>query len=144
MMKRILLSASLSIALTGALAIAQTANPPDSSPGPAYKGHHHGGHHSQNPQQQAAWLSKKLNLTSDQQAKLEPILADRDQKIAALRSDTSLTQDQKKEQFRAIHQNLKQQLSSILTPDQLEQTHSMRHHRGQHQQQPGSAPPAGS
>ncbi|HEX7159384.1 MAG TPA: hypothetical protein VF214_10240, partial [Edaphobacter sp.] len=106
-MKRIVFSAALALSLTATLAIAQTATPPDSSSGPAPKGHY-GHHHQPNPQQQAALLAKRLNLTSDQQSKIEPILADRDQKIAALRSDSSLTQDQKKEQFRAIHQNMKQ------------------------------------
>ena len=139
-MKRTALSVALALSLTGALAFAQTATPPDSSPGPAYKGHygHHRGH---NPQQEAAFLSKKLNLSADQQSKLEPILADRDQKIATLRSDTSLTQDQKKEQFRAIHQNMKQQLSSILTPEQMQQMKSFRGHHGGHQQGQSQTPP---
>ena len=89
-------------------------------------------------------LAKQLNLTPDQTSKLEPILASRDQKIAALRSDTSLTQDQKKEQFRSIHQNTKQQLSSILTPEQMEQMKSFHGHRGGHHQgQPQTPPPSG-
>jgi periplasmic protein CpxP/Spy len=142
-MKRIFLSAALALSLTATLAIAQTATPPDSSSGPAPKGHY-GHHHQSDPQQQAAFLAKRLNLTSDQQSKLEPILADRDQKIATLRSDTSLTPDQKKEQLRTIHQNTKQQLSSILTPEQMEQMKSFRGHRGSHHQgQPQTPPPSG-
>jgi periplasmic protein CpxP/Spy len=142
-MNRIVLSAALTLSLTATLAVAQTATPPDSSSGPASKGHY-GHHHQPDPQKQAAFLAKRLNLTSDQQSKLEPILADRDQKIAALRSDTSLTPDQKMEQFHAIHQNMKQQLSSILTPEQMEQLKSFRGHRGGHHQgQPQTPPPSG-
>jgi len=142
-MKRIVFSAALALSLTATLAIAQTATPSDSSSGSAYKDHY-GHHHQPDPQKQAAFLAKRLNLTSDQQSKLEPILADRDQKIAAIRSDSSLTPDQKKEQFRTIHQNIEQQLSSILTPEQMEQLKSFRGHRGGHHQgQPQTPPPSG-
>ncbi len=142
-MKRILLVAPLLLALTGAVAIAQTANPPDSSPGPTNKGHY-GHHHHPSPQQQAAFLTKKLNLSADQEAKLEPVFADQDQKMKALWSDTSLSQDQKKEQFHAIHQSTKQQLESILTPDQIQQMKSLHgHHNGHWHGQSQTAPPSG-
>ncbi len=153
-MKRILLAEPLVLVLSGVLAFAQTttqpSTQPDSSAPPAGKHYHKGGgRHGHDPQQEAAMLSRRLNLSSDQQARLEPILADRDQKVSALMSDNSLTQDQKKAQFKAIHQDMKQQLSSILTPDQLQQMHSYRHHgrRPQSQQPqplPQSAPPSGA
>jgi periplasmic protein CpxP/Spy len=138
MMKRILLSASLSIALSGVFAVAQATNPPNSSPAPSSKGHYvH--HHHHNPQREAAFLSKKLNLTSDQTAKLEPILANRDQKMAALWSNSSLTPDERKQQMRTIHQDTEQQLSTILTPDQLEQ---LKSHHGGHGSRGNSQPQA--
>jgi hypothetical protein len=153
-MKRILLAEPLALVLSGALAFAQTttqpSTQPDSSAAPIHKGYRHAGRHGHDPQQEAAMLSKRLNLTSDQQAKLEPILADRDQKVTALMSDTSLTQDQKKAQFKAIHQDMKQQLSSILTPEQLQQMHSAARHHGRHSQSqqpqalPQSGPPSGA
>jgi protein CpxP len=145
-MKRIFVAVPLAIALSATLAVAQATTQPDSAAAPATKGHH--GHHGHNPQREAAMLSKRLNLTSDQQAKLEPILADRDQKISTLKSDTSLTPDQKKAQFKAIHQDTKQQLSTVLTPEQIEQLHSQRHHgkhpHSQPQPLPQSAPPSGA
>jgi Spy/CpxP family protein refolding chaperone len=129
-MKRILLSASLALALSGSVVFAQSTT----TPTPTGK---HFRHHPPDPQQEAAWLSTKLNLSSDQTAKLEPILADRDQKMSALRSNTSLSPDEKKQQMRALHQDLKQQLSTVLTPEQLEQMKSLRHgHRGPHQPPP--------
>lgn len=131
-MKRILLSASLALALSGGLAFAQSTT----TPAPEGKHFHH---HRPNAQQEAAWLTTKLNLSSDQTAKLEPILADRDQKMSALWSNTSLSPDEKKQQMRTLHQDLKQQLSTVLTPEQLETMKSMRHgHRGPHH--PGSQP----
>lgn len=145
-MKRILLSASLVLALSCSLAFAQSA----ATPTPTGKHFHH---HSHDPQQQAAFLSKKLNLSADQTAKLEPILADRSQKIAALKSNTALSPEDRKQQKLAIHEATNQQLATVLTPDQLQQMNSMhRHHHGapnqdqpqaQPQAQPQTAPPAG-
>ncbi len=88
-MKRILLSASLALALSGSLVFAQSTT---TTPTPEGK---HFRHNRPNAQQEAAWLSTKLNLSSDQTAKLEPILADRDQKMTALWSNTSLSPDEK-------------------------------------------------
>jgi Spy/CpxP family protein refolding chaperone len=120
-MNRLLLSTSLALALSGSLAFAQQQ---DAAPAPAAKHHH-----AHNPQREAAKLSKKLNLSSDQTAKLEPILADRDNKIAALTNDTTIAPAVMKQQMRTIRQQTRQQLATILTPDQLQQLKS--HHRGQ-------------
>lgn len=127
-MKRMMLSTALAVALIGAAAFAQqtpSAAPQDTPGAPM----HHGHHHHPNPQKQAEMLSKRLNLSADQTAKLEPILADRDQKFQALRENTSLTPDQRHEQMKAIHQSTEQQLATVLTPDQLQQLKTMRHGR---------------
>ena len=129
-MKRILLTTALSLALTGTAAFAQQSQPtlPDAGQNSAAPYHHHR-HHAPDPQRQAEFLSKKLNLSPDQTAKLAPIFADRDQKFQALMQDQSLTPEQRHEQFRAIHQSTQQQLASVLTPDQLQQMKAMRHNR---------------
>ena len=106
-MNRLLLSTSLALALSSTVIFAQqeTAPPPPAK-------HHHG----HNPQRETARLTKKLNLTAEQSAKLEPILADRDQKITALHNDTAISPMVAKQQMRAIHQQTKQQLATVLTP----------------------------
>ena len=132
-MKRLLLSTALTLALTGTAAFAQQAQPtlPENGSPNANAPYHHHGHHAPNPQRQAEFISKKLNLSADQTAKLTPIFADRQQKTQALFQDQSLTQQQRHEQMKAIHQNTEQQLATVLTPDQLQQLKSMRHgHRG--------------
>ena len=142
-MKRLLLSTALTLALTGTAAFAQQAQPtlPENSSPNATAPHHHG-HHAPNPQRQAEFISKKLNLSADQTAKLTPILADRAQKTQALFQDQSLTQQQRHEQMKAIHQNTEQQLATVLSPDQLQQLKSMRHGRrgGWGQHGPNGAP----
>lgn len=118
----------------GSLALAQTAQPaaPDANQPPAATAPAH----TPDPQRQTARIAKQLNLTADQTAKLEPILADRDQKIAALRANTSLARKDAKKQMHAIVENTRAQLATVLTPDQLQQLKSMQHghgHRGQAQ-----------
>jgi Spy/CpxP family protein refolding chaperone len=120
-MNRLLLSTSLALALSGSLVFAQQQ---DANPAAAAKHHH-----DHNPHREAAKLSKKLNLTADQTAKLEPILADRDNKIAALTNDKTISPVVMKQQMRAIRQQTRQQLATVLTPDQLQQIKS--HHHGQ-------------
>ncbi|ADV82168.1 hypothetical protein [Terriglobus saanensis] len=133
-MKRTLLIAALALSLVGAAAIAQqTAPAPQNDAPPAQ----HERHHSPNPHKMAMHLSKKLGLSPDQTAKLEPILADRQQKMQALRADTSLTPDQRKQQRHAIGKDSQEQLTGILTPEQMQQLKAMHHgHRGE-----GQAPP---
>lgn len=121
-MNRTLLSTSLALALSSSLVIAQQPAAP--APAPAVK------HHTHNPQREAARLSKRLNLSSDQTAKLEPILADRDSKIAAVTNDATVSPVVMKQQMKAIHQQTRQQLAAILTPEQLQQTKSHRHGQG--------------
>lgn len=64
-------------------------------------------------------LTKALDLTPDQQAKLKPIFEDRRDKMKALRDDASVTPDQKKEKAKAIMDATNDQIKAILTPDQL-------------------------
>ncbi len=122
-MNRIFLSASLALALSSSLVIAQQSAAP--APAPAVKQHH-----THNPQREAARISKRLNLSSDQTARLEPIFADRDNKIAALTNDTTISPVVMKQQMKAIHQQTRQQLAAILTPEQLQQIKSHRHGQG--------------
>ena len=132
-MNRILLTTSLALALSGSSFV--FAQQQDAAPAPVH-------HHARNPQREAARLTKKLNLSSDQTAKVEPILADRDAKIAALRSDSTISPVVMQQQMKAIHQHTRQQLSTILTPEQLQQmkTRHGRNAPSQPQSEPQSNP----
>src|SRR3954463_2620784 len=130
-MKRILLNSALalSLAATGAFAQQPSQSAPSSGDAtaqqPTGQYGHHGRHGKMDPQKAAQHLGKRLNLSADQTAKLEPIFADQQQKMAALRGNTSLTQDQRREQARAIFKDTHDQLSQVLTPDQMQQLKSM-------------------
>ena len=145
-MNRATLPAALILVLSGGLALTAqqpAANPaPDAqqAPAPVHR------HHAPNSQKEIAHLTKALNLTPDQAAKVEPILADRDQKVAALQSDTTLTEDARRQQMKAIHKASEQQLDAVLTPDQREQMKSLHHEheggKGGEQTQPLTTPPS--
>ena len=77
-------------------------------------------------------LSKRLNLTTDQTSRLEPILADRQTRMDALRSNTSLDQTARRQQMRSIQEDTQTKLASVLTPDQLQQMKEMRGKMGRH------------
>lgn len=129
------ISLSLALLLAGSTAVVagtpllaqQQQNPPQ------WRGQ--GPHTPPNPQQQAERLTKRLNLNPDQESRLEQIFADRDQKTLALRSDTSLSRDAKRQQMQTIMSSTHEQLSTVLTPEQLAQMHS--HRRGHHRGAPG-------
>lgn len=84
-------------------------------------------------------MGQRLNLSADQTAKLEPILASRDQKTAALRGNTALSPQDMKMQMRAIHKETRQQLNAVLTPEQMQQLKTMRRGHGTPSQAPTSA-----
>ncbi len=101
--------------------------------------------HTPNPEREVKRLAKVLNLTPDQTAKLEPVLANRDQQMEAIRSNGQLTQHDARQQMKALHQSTEQQLAAILTPDQLNQMKQMRRGpHGQHGQWQGGAQSQGA
>jgi Spy/CpxP family protein refolding chaperone len=71
-------------------------------------------------------LSTELNLTDAQKQQLQPILQSEAQEIKAVKSDASLSDDQKQAKAKDIHQNYKSQISSVLTPDQQKKLATMR------------------
>jgi Spy/CpxP family protein refolding chaperone len=145
-MKRTLLTSTLALTLAATAAFAQQATQPSgdatTAQQPAAQQGHHRGQGKMDPHKAALHIGKRLGLSDDQTAKLEPIFADSQQKMVSLRANTSLTADQRRDQMRAIHKDTQTQLSSVLTPDQMQQLRGMRHGRGKHQgQQPEAATP---
>ena len=123
---------ALTVLIAGlTVAGAQQSQPtPDANATPqsAPYAHHH---HAPDPQKRTEHLTKKLKLTPDQTAKLEPILADRDQKMQAVEQNTQLTPQDRHQQMLAINQQAEQQMTGVLTPDQMTQLKAMhREHRG--------------
>ncbi|MBV9989476.1 MAG: hypothetical protein JO301_17480 [Chitinophagaceae bacterium] len=65
-------------------------------------------------------MKSTLGLTADQEAKLKASREGFHDKVKAIRSNTSLTEEQKKEQMKALASERQASLKTILTPEQLE------------------------
>ena len=132
-MKRIILPLSLAFSLSCGAAFAQGTDPAAAmqQQAPATQGYRHR-HHAPNPQKQAEHLRETLNLTADQTAKVEPILANRDQQMRALWQNQQLTPQDRHQQMRSINQTAEGQMSGVLSVDQMNQLKSMRHNGRHH------------
>ena len=74
----------------------------------------------------AAFLNKDLNLTTDQQAKLQGFANDFHAKAQGIRGNTSLTDDQKKEQLKNLAKQFREQTQTVLTPEQAQKMKELR------------------
>jgi protein CpxP len=101
-------------------------------------------HAMPDPQKQTARLSKKLQLTPDQAAKIEPILANRMQQMQLMRADASSTPRDMHQKMRALKQSTDSQIQAILTDSQRHQYQQMQQQAMQkHMEHKQSAPAAG-
>ena len=98
------------------------------------QGEHHGRGHGgpPNPDQELAHLTQALDLTSDQQAKIKPILEDSFKQMQSVHQDTSLSQQDRSAKMQEIHKNLSAQIHEVLTPDQQTKFDSMTKNHGHH------------
>jgi len=81
---------------------------------------------------QAAFLKKELNLTADQETKLKSIFEEFRTKAQGLRSNSSLSQEQRKEQMKSLAQQYMSQGKAVLTPEQakkFDELKGKRQHR---------------
>jgi protein CpxP len=97
-------------------------------------------HKAADPQRQTKRMAKKLSLTADQQAKIEPILADRDQQIQSLRANTALAANDRKAQFRTVVQDSDSKIEAVLNDTQKQQYEQMKQSRRAKHQPASSAP----
>ncbi|BFI97558.1 MAG: hypothetical protein RSP_30680 [Rhodanobacter sp.] len=100
--------------------------------------------HLPDPQKQAHRLANKLGLDADQQSKLAAILSDRQQQVAALRADSSLSKPDRKTKLLAVRQGSESQIQALLTPAQQQQYAQLQQAmkaRRQSRQASGATPP---
>ncbi len=112
-MKKFLMYSALSVAvlLGGATVYAQTGAP---GGGP-------GQHQPLSPEQRVEMLTQQLKLTNDQQQNIKLIFEDESEQMQALRSDSSLTPQERRSKMQELRQNTKTQMNTILTPEQQSQ-----------------------
>jgi len=118
---------------------APEAAPPEHGPG---RGH-------MDPAKHAAMLAKRLNLSSDQQSKVQDILKSEQSQMESLRADSSVSPEDRRSKMMDIHKSTNDQVRGLLDPDQQKKWDEMQsrreewghHHGGQAGAPPDSPPP---
>ena len=132
------------LALGGLLVAGTTALAQDNAPPPpqdqAQRGP--GGPRHMDPDRQLERLTRQLDLTSDQQGQIKPLLVDRQQKMAALFQDQSLTAEDRRSRMRSIQQDTRSKIEAVLNDQQKQRFESMEQRRSRGG--PGGPPADGS
>ena len=79
-----------------------------------------------------------LNLTADQKAKLQPVIADEIQTVHDLQADTTMTREQKQAKFHDAITADRAKIDAILTPEQKQKLQQM--HAQEQGQAQGASP----
>jgi periplasmic protein CpxP/Spy len=139
---------SLAVILAGlvciatASAVAQNNGTNDQQSAPAGEPSEHGyGHRHFDPAKRTEMLTKQLTLTSDQQPKVLEILKSEQSQMEKLRSDSSVTQDDRRSKMTEIHKASNDQIRALLDSNQQRKWDAMQSRREQWQgrQQDGQA-----
>jgi Spy/CpxP family protein refolding chaperone len=136
MIKKLILLTALAMAL----AIAGVPAWAQMGPGGGGPGGSQMGHGPMSPDQRLQMLTKQLNLTSDQQEKIKPILESESQQMQTLRQDSSLSQEDRMSKMRQIRQGTNEQIKLVLNSDQQQKFEEMMSHG---HGGPHGAPPPG-
>jgi periplasmic protein CpxP/Spy len=114
--------------------------PPETSAPPPQQGPAWGHRGMMDPAQQLAGMTKRYNLSTDQQNQVKPILMDQQQRMQLLRLDSSLSPDEKKAKMQSIRSDSNSKIEAILNDDQkkqFEQDHQSMQERMQQRGQGG-------
>ena len=89
--------------------------------------------HGQPPtaEQRLQRMTSQLNLSSDQQQQIKPILENESKQMQALREDSSLSQQDRMSKMMQIRQDSASQIKPILNADQQAKYEQMMSHHGQ-------------
>ena len=85
-------------------------------------------------------MAKQLGLTPDQVSKIEPILADRDQQVQGVRSDTTLAPNDRKAKMHGIRQESDSRIEAVLNDTQKQQYEQIKQSRKANRHQQPAAP----
>ncbi|MGA7291358.1 MAG: hypothetical protein WBW53_19425 [Terriglobales bacterium] len=130
----LLLAASL-ISVAAPLAAAQdsqSAPPANDQQSQPMQGNGHWHHGMADPAQRTKMLTKHLNLTADQQTKVQSLFESEQSQMQALHQDSSLSQQDRRSKAMSIRQSTDTQVRALLDPDQQKQWDEMQAKREQH------------
>ena len=106
-------------------------------------GEHMGRGYRTSPDEELQRLDKALKLTDDQKKQIKAILEDREQKMQSLRSDTSLSQQERWSKMRSAREDSNGKIRDLLNDDQKKKFDEMQQHGRGHMQghRPGGGAP---
>jgi protein CpxP len=134
----IILAASV-ISIAAPLATAQDNSAPpsnDQQTAPS-QGNGRWRHGAPDPAKQTAQLTKKLNLTSDQQTKVSSIFQSEHSQMESLRQDSSLSEQDRHSKMRSIHEAANTQIRGLLDSNQQKTWDTMQANREERMQNRG-------
>jgi periplasmic protein CpxP/Spy len=97
--------------------------------------------HGMSPDEALARMTKRYNLSADQQSQIKPILQDQQQQMEALRSDTTTSRDDKMAKAKSIREASNTKIESVLNDQQKQQYEQDMQKRAEHMHGGGGAPP---
>ena len=93
-------------------------------------GHNHGGRRF-DPTRRTEMLTKKLNLNSDQQAKVQDIMKSEQSQMEKIHGDSSLSREDRRSKMMEVHKASNDQLRALLDNDQQKKFDEMQSKREQ-------------
>ena len=135
--------AAAALAFSGAMLCAVPAIAQDTPPSPPPQGGGMGPRGAGMEQRQLEMLTKRLNLTPDQVTQVKAIDEDTAKQMQALRSDTSLSQDDRRTKMMDIRKASSSKIRALLTDDQKTKYDELQAEMRERMQnrQGGGAPP---
>ncbi|MFZ0138119.1 MAG: hypothetical protein WAK89_13715 [Candidatus Sulfotelmatobacter sp.] len=133
----LILAAAGLISIAAPFAGAQDANSQQSSPMQENGGRHHG---PPDPAKRTAELTKELNLTSDQQTKVQDALQSEHSQMESLHQDSSLSREDRHTKMMDIHKSTDDQIRGLLDPTQQKKWDEMQAKHEQWHNHHGGAP----
>lgn len=112
------------LAVSAAIAQQDTAPPPPDGQqqGPPPNGQMQGpnqrGERGMNPERRVEMMQRRLSLSDAQTAQIRTIFSESRTKMEALRSDTSLTREDRRSQMMTLHQGEQTKVRAVLSPEQ--------------------------
>jgi periplasmic protein CpxP/Spy len=82
--------------------------------------------HRPDPARELSRLTKRLNLTSDQQNQLLPILTDRQQQLSGIVNDSSLSPKDRHAKVQALREDSDAKIKAVLSENQKQQYEQMQ------------------
>ncbi len=109
------------LVVCGARSLPRIRGAPETSAPPPVQGPGGGHRGMMDPDQQLTRMSKRYNLSADQQSQIKPILVSQQQQMQALHGDSSMSREDRMAKMQSIHSDSNSKIEAILNADQKKQ-----------------------